>query len=99
MTPRWKSHLGASALTFDVLVWCIAENRLPARSRLWRGQFTDVAAARCAGAEAAARQDRHDAQDGSDSLLPHRAVPPFAGSLFVMFSGWLRNMVEGRHSG
>ncbi len=44
MTPCWKSHLGTSDFTFEVLIWSIAENRLPARSRLWSGQSTDLRA-------------------------------------------------------
>src|SRR5437773_7205283 len=49
MTPCWKSQRGLSDLTFDVLIWSSDENRLPARSRLWSGQFTDAAAVgRCA---------------------------------------------------
>ena len=44
MTPCWKSQRGLSSFTFDVLIWSSAENRLPARSRLWSGQFADVAA-------------------------------------------------------
>ena len=31
-----------SDLTFFVLIWSSVENRLPARSRLWSGQFTDL---------------------------------------------------------
>jgi hypothetical protein len=54
MTPCWNSHRGASDLTFEVLIAVIGENRLPDKSRLWSGQFTDSTRG-CAGAEAVCR--------------------------------------------
>src|SRR5258707_15562730 len=51
MTPCWNSQRGLSDLTFVLLIWSSAENRPPPRSRLWSGQFTDVAPlGRCAWA-------------------------------------------------
>src|SRR5260221_2701816 len=46
MTPCRNSQRGLSDLTFDVLISFRAENRLPARSKLWSGQSTDVTASR-----------------------------------------------------
>src|SRR5207249_10340669 len=80
MTPCWNSHRGVSDRTFEVLIWSSAENRLPARSRLWSGQSTDRAPFCCAEETVAAetvmtpRKTRHRLYLIVQSLPNQRAL-------------------------
>src|SRR5215210_5557337 len=71
MTPCWKSHRGTRDFTFEVLIWSIAENRLPARSRLCSGQSTEVTALRWAGARDAVAAT---ITVPSNATHPHRLI-------------------------